>query len=148
MTMTRANLKKQVNEAYDTFLDGIEALAKQYGIMPPSVRMVDDDPRTTEAAAALWQTFKARQDWLNEQYADPAAVKAKTRAAREKRATAIRTAEGLVTAAEETLREQRAAAAAAEKAGVEPDTQAVTNAEDALTAAKANLATVLEDNNQ
>ena len=146
MTMTRANLKKQVNLAYDTFLDGIEALAEQYGIMPPSVRMVDDDPRTTEAAATLWATFKAQQDWLNEQYADPTDSKAAAREAREQRETALRTAEGLVAAAEETLREKQEAADNAENAGVEPDTQAVTDAETALTDAQANLAAVQGEN--
>ena len=146
MAMTREQLREQVNLAYDRYIDGIEALGDEYDIMPPSVRNVEADERTAAAAAVLWQTFKTEQDKLNDEYAQPTEDKAAAREERQRRETAVRTAEGQVKAAEITLSEKQQAAAAAEKAGVEPDTQAVADAETALAAAKANLATVEAEN--
>ena len=52
--MTRQELKEKVNEAYDRYLDKIDALAVEFGIVPGSVRQVDNDPRTRVAASEAW----------------------------------------------------------------------------------------------
>ena len=44
--MTRQELNEKVNDAYDGYLDEIDALATEFGIVPGSVRQVDNDPRT------------------------------------------------------------------------------------------------------
>ena len=67
--MTRQELKEKVNDAYDGYLDEIDALAVEYGIVPGSVRQVDNDPRTRVRASGEWHTFLHEQDVLNQEYA-------------------------------------------------------------------------------
>ena len=54
---TKDELKLKITAAYDSYLDAIEALGNEYGIVPPSPRQVQDDPRTHAAAAKLWAAF-------------------------------------------------------------------------------------------
>ena len=68
--MTRKELAEQVNLAYDEYFDAIEKLGTDAGIMPPSPRLVQDDPRTAEQAKALWAHFNHEQDCLNDEYSD------------------------------------------------------------------------------
>ena len=47
MTITnRRELADAVNEAYDAYLDKVDALAEEYKIVPGSPRQVQDDPKT------------------------------------------------------------------------------------------------------
>ena len=66
--MTRQELKEKVNEAYDRYLDKIDALAVEFGIVPGSVRQVDSDPRTRPDAMLDWHKFLHEQDVLNQEY--------------------------------------------------------------------------------
>ena len=66
--MTRQELKEKVNDAYDRYLDKIDALAVGYGIVPGSVRQVDNDPRTRVVASEYWHKFLHEQDVLNQEY--------------------------------------------------------------------------------
>ena len=68
--MTRQELKDEVQEAYAYYLDRIEELADEYGIVPGSSRQVDADPRTKEEAAQAWAAFLQRQDELNDKFAE------------------------------------------------------------------------------
>ena len=43
--------------------------------MPPSPRLVENDPRTAERAKALWAAFLTEQQSLNQDYSD--AIEAK-----------------------------------------------------------------------
>ena len=56
--MTRQELAEQVNLAYDQYFDAIQKLGTDAGIMPPSPRLVQDDPRTSEQAKELWTEFR------------------------------------------------------------------------------------------
>ena len=68
---TKDELKLKITAAYDAYLDKIEALGNENGIVPPSPRQVQDDPRTHAAAAKLWAAFNAEQDRLNAEYFAP-----------------------------------------------------------------------------
>ena len=68
---TKEELKLKITAAYDDYLDAIEALGNEHGIMPPSPRQVQDDPRTHAAAAHLWAAFSTEQDRLNAEYFAP-----------------------------------------------------------------------------
>ena len=48
--MTRQELAEKVNLAYDEYFDAIQELGTDAGIVPPSPRLVQDDPRTAERA--------------------------------------------------------------------------------------------------
>ena len=39
---TKSELKLKISAAYDSYLDAIEALGHQFGISPPSPRLVQD----------------------------------------------------------------------------------------------------------
>ena len=60
--MTRQELKEKVNEAYDRYLDKIDALAVEYGIeYRGSVRQVDSRPAHPRIAASeAWHKLSAR----------------------------------------------------------------------------------------
>ena len=73
--MTRKELAEKVNLAYDRYFDAIQELGTANGIMPPSPRLVQDDPRTADRAKALWADFLAEQDRLNDEFS--AAILAK-----------------------------------------------------------------------
>ena len=73
--MTRQELAEQVNLAYDRYFDGIQELGTANGIVPPSPRLVQDDPRTELQAKELWATFQTEQTRLNQEYSD--AIEAK-----------------------------------------------------------------------
>ena len=73
--MTRQELAEQVNLAYDEYFDAIQELGTEAGIMPPSPRLVGDDPRTSERAKELWADFQAEQTRINQEYSD--AIEAK-----------------------------------------------------------------------
>ena len=47
--MTRKELAEQVNLAYDRYFDAIQELGTAAGIMPPSPRLVEADPRRRSA---------------------------------------------------------------------------------------------------
>ena len=73
--MTRKELAEQVNLAYDRYFDAIQQIGTAAGIEPPSPRLVQDDPRTSEHAKELWADFNAEQDRLNDEFS--AAIEAK-----------------------------------------------------------------------
>ena len=75
--MTRQELAEQVNLAYDRYFDAIHELGTEAGIMPPSPRLVQDDPTTAARARELWTEFQAEQTRLNQAYSD--AIEAKRR---------------------------------------------------------------------
>ena len=77
--LTRAEVKLQVDAAYDTYLDAITALGESFGISPPSPRLVQDDSRTHAAAARLYATFSAEQDRINAEYFAPRDARALAR---------------------------------------------------------------------
>ena len=66
--MNRQELVEKVNLAYDQYFDGIQKLGTDAGIMPPSPRLVGDDPRTSAQAKKLWADFNAEQDRLNDEF--------------------------------------------------------------------------------
>ena len=68
---TKEELTLKITAAYDDYLDKIEALGNENGIVPPSPRQVQDDPRTHAAAAHLWAEFSTEQDRLNAEYFAP-----------------------------------------------------------------------------
>ena len=76
--MTRKELAEKVNLAYDHYFDAIQELGTEAGIVPPSPRLVQDDPRTFQKAKELWADFQAEQLRLNQAYSD--AIEAKHRA--------------------------------------------------------------------
>ena len=78
--MTRQELAEQVNLAYDRYFDAIHELGTEAGIMPPSPRLVQDDPKTSARARELWTEFQAEQTRLNQAYSD--AIEAKRRASK------------------------------------------------------------------
>ena len=143
--MNRQQLKEAVTEAYDQYLDKIEALAGEYGIVPPSVRNVETDTRTAAAAADAWAIFTQAQDDLNNEYAtsheqhDPAAAAAAAHA------KALAAAQAAVAAAQTTLDELTQAAIAREKYEVSSsagDKQRLNAARLALRAAAQRLADI------
>ena len=69
--LSLAAAKEQADAAYDVYLDGIDDLAGQFGISPPSPRLVQDDPRTHAAAAQLFATFRAEKDRIDAEYFAP-----------------------------------------------------------------------------
>ena len=73
--MNRKELAEEVNLAYDKYFNAIQELGTQAGIMPPSPRLVENDPRTAERAKALWAAFLTEQQSLNQDYSD--AIEAK-----------------------------------------------------------------------
>ena len=66
--MTRKELAEQVNLAYDQYFNSITELGNANKIVPPSSRLVGDDPRTAKEAASLWSDFQAEQSRLNNEY--------------------------------------------------------------------------------
>ena len=73
--VNRQELAEQVNLAYDDYFNAIQELGTEAGIMPPSPRLVQDDPRTSARALELWADFQAEQDRINQEYSD--AIEAK-----------------------------------------------------------------------
>ena len=73
--MTRQELVEQVNLAYDDYFDAIQELGTANGIVPPSPRLVGEDPRTELRAKELWTEFEAEQTRINQEYSD--AIEAK-----------------------------------------------------------------------
>ena len=73
--MTRKELAEEVNLAYDKYFNAIQELGTAAGIMPPSPRLVENDPRTAERAKALWAEFLKEQQSINQDYSD--AIEAK-----------------------------------------------------------------------
>ena len=65
---TLADAKQQADAAYDVYLDGIDDLAGQFGISPPSPRLVQDDPGPMRPAAQLFATFRAEKDRIDAEY--------------------------------------------------------------------------------
>ena len=92
---TKDELKLKISAAYDSYLDAIEALGNQHGIMPPSPRQVQDDPDTHADAAKLWAEFSAAQDRLNAEYFAPrdAAALRREKAEKNGNADAVREAQ-------------------------------------------------------
>ena len=73
--MTRQELAEKVNLAYDQYFDAIQELGTAAGIMPPSPRLVGNDPRTAKKAKELWAAFQVAQTDINQEYSD--AIEAK-----------------------------------------------------------------------
>ena len=63
---------EQVNLAYDQYFDAIQrARSTEAGIVPPSPRLVGQNPRTMKHChGALWAVFQAKQDRLNDEFSD------------------------------------------------------------------------------
>ena len=68
--MTRKELAEKVNLAYDRYFDAIQQLGTDAGIVPPSPRLVAENPRTSEQEKALWAVFQAEQTRINDEYSD------------------------------------------------------------------------------
>ena len=69
MTITnRRELADAVNAAYDSYLDMLDALAKQYDIIPGSPRQVQDDLRTHAQAERAEREFNTEQSRLNDEF--------------------------------------------------------------------------------
>ena len=66
--MTKQELKEAVNIAYDEYLDGVDALAREFTIVPGSSRQIQDDPRTSDQAKVLWEEFQEKEQELNNDY--------------------------------------------------------------------------------
>ena len=73
--MTRKELAEEVNLAYDKYFYAIQDLGTVNKIIPPSPRLVENDPKTAERAKALWAEFLTEQQSLNQDYSD--AIEAK-----------------------------------------------------------------------
>ena len=73
--MTRKELAEKVNLAYDEYFNGITQLGTDAGIMPPSPRLVQNNPDTADRAKELWAAFNAEQDRLNDEFS--AAIEAR-----------------------------------------------------------------------
>ena len=66
--MTRQELAEKVNLAYDQYFDAIQELGTAAGIMPPSPRLVGEDPRTSKRAKELWAEFQVEQTDINQEH--------------------------------------------------------------------------------
>ena len=68
MISNRRELANAVNEAYDAYLDKIDALAEEFNIEPGSPRQVQDDSRTHAEAERAEKEFNTDQNRLNDQF--------------------------------------------------------------------------------
>ena len=84
--MTKQELKADIQAAYDQYLDGLDALAEEFTIVPGSPRQVQDDTRTQAQAAILWEQFERTEDKLNAEYFEPRETEEKKKYEQEKEA--------------------------------------------------------------
>ena len=138
--MTRDELKAEIDELYDEYLDALDKLAEEAGIAPASPREVQDNPATSAAAAAAWATFQHRQDELNAEYFAPrdanALAREKAAQAVDDQAVHLRQAQANLEQAYSFLDQERRRVAAMRSAGI-----VVTAAEEAgiIAAAQAKI---------